>query len=67
MDNILLSDSNAGASERMFEEVKKVWPNWGLQFTPEKIQSGDSVSYLGFKIGLQKIRIQKVQHTFFIH
>ena len=33
----------------------------GLQIAPEKIQRGDSVSYLGYKIGLQKIRAQKAQ------
>ena len=45
----------------MFEEVKKVLPKWGLQITPEKIQRGDSVNYLGYRIGLQKIRTQKAQ------
>ena len=61
MDDILLSDSNADTLERMFEEVKKVLPKWGLQIAPEKIQRGDSVNYLGYKIGLQKIRTQKAQ------
>ena len=40
MDNILLSDlsdSNMDTLERMFEEVKKVLPKWGLQIAPEKI------------------------------
>ena len=32
-----------------------------MQIAPEKIQRGDSVSYLGYKIGLQKIRTQKAQ------
>ena len=36
MDGILLSDSNADTSERMFEEVKNVLPKWGLQIAPEK-------------------------------
>ena len=35
--------------------------NWGLQIAPEKLQRGDSVKYLGYKIGLQKIRTQKAQ------
>ena len=61
MDDILLSDSNIDTLERMFEEVKKVLPKWGLQIAPEKIQRGDSVNYLGYKIGLQKIRTQKAQ------
>ena len=45
----------------MFEEVKIVLPKWGLQIVPEKIQRGDSVNYLGYRIGLQKIRTQKAQ------
>ena len=54
MNNILLSDSNIDTLERMFEEVKIVLPKWGLQIAPEKIHRGDSVNYLGNKIGLQK-------------
>ena len=61
MDGILLSDSNIDTSERMFEEVKKVQHKWGLQISPEKIQRGDSVNYLGYRIGLQKIRTQEAQ------
>ena len=61
MDDILLSDSTIDTLERMFEEVKKVLPKWGLQIAPEKIQRGDSVNYLGYRIGLQKIRTQKAQ------
>ena len=60
-DDILLSDSNIDTLERMFEEVKIVLPKWGLQIAPEKIQRGDSVNYLGYRIGLQKIRTQKAQ------
>ena len=47
MDDILLSNSNIDTLERMFEEVKIVSPKWGLQIAHEKIQKGDSVSYLG--------------------
>ncbi|KAL6045981.1 hypothetical protein STEG23_001675 [Scotinomys teguina] len=61
MDDILLADSNADTLERLFEEVKKILPCWGLQIAPGKIQKGDSINYLGYKIGLQKIRPQKVQ------
>ena len=61
MDDILLSDSNKDILESMFEEVKKVLPRWGLQTAPEKIQRGESINYLGYRIGLQKIRTQKVQ------
>ena len=59
MDDILLSDSNADTLEKMFEEEKKVPYKWGLQIVPEKIQRGDSVNYLGYRRGLQKIRTQK--------
>ena len=51
-DDILLSNSNVDTLERMFEEVKKVLPKWGLQIAPGKIQKGDSVNYLGYKISL---------------
>ena len=61
MDDILLSDSNIDTLERMSEEVKIILPKWGLQITPEKIQRGDSVNYLGYRTGLQKIRTQKTQ------
>ena len=61
MDDILLSYSNIDTLERQFEEVKIVLPKWGLQISPEKIQRGDSVNYLGYKIGLQKIKTQKAQ------
>ena len=40
-------------------EVKKVLPHWGLQIDPENIQRGGSINYLGYKIGLQKMRTQK--------
>ena len=61
MDDILISDQNKDTLERLFEEVKLVLPKWGLQIAPEKIQRGDSVNYLGYKIGLQRIRTQKAQ------
>ena len=35
-DVILLSDSNVDTLERMFEEIKKILPCWGLQIAPEK-------------------------------
>ncbi|CAH6790588.1 Dab1 [Phodopus roborovskii] len=34
----------------MFEKVKEVLPRWGLQIAPEKIQKGESINYLGYKI-----------------
>ena len=34
---------------------------WELQIVPKKIQREDSVNYLGYKIGLQKIRTQTAQ------
>ena len=62
MNDILLSDSSKDTSERMLEEVKNVLPKWGFQIAPEKIQRGDSVNFLGYKIGLQKIRTQKTHY-----
>ena len=61
MDDILLSDQNKDSLAMLFEEVKIVLPKWGLQNAPEKIQRGDSVNYLGYKIGLQRIKTQKAQ------
>ena len=45
----------------MCEEVKEVLPKGGLQNAPENIQRGDSVNYLGYRRGFQKIRTQKEQ------
>jgi hypothetical protein len=46
----------------MFEEVRVILPCLGIQIAPEKkIQTEDSINYLGYKIGLQKIHPQKVQ------
>ena len=36
VDDILLADSNVDTLEKMFEEVKKILPCWGLQIVPEK-------------------------------
>ena len=36
MDSILLSNSNIDTLERVFEEIKKIVPCWGLQIPPEK-------------------------------
>jgi hypothetical protein len=63
MDDILLADPVITIVERMFDEVKehKPLPSWGLQIAPEKIQRGDSISYLRIKMSLQSVRPQKVQ------
>ena len=45
MDDILLSNTNTDTLERMFEEVQKVLPKWGLQIAPEKMQREDSVNH----------------------
>ena len=37
-------------------------PCWRLQNAPEKLRREDSISYLGYKMGLQKIRPQKIQY-----
>lgn len=44
----------------MFKQVKKVLPHWGLQIAQKKAQRGGSINYIGYKLGLQKIRPQKV-------
>ena len=59
MDDILFSDSNADTLERMFEEVKKGYLNRDYKLFLKNKQMGDSVNYLGYKIGLQKIRTQR--------
>ena len=61
MDDIFLADSDKDVLENMLKVTQKVLPCWGLQFTPEKIQRGDSLSYLGYKINQQKNQPQKVQ------
>ena len=58
MDDILLSDSNVDTLERMFEEEN--FALLGITNCSWKIQRGDSINYLGYKIGLQKIKTQKV-------
>ena len=60
MDDILLSNSNIDTLEKNFEEEESVLTAWGLQIAPGKIQIGDSINYLGYKIGQQKIKPQKV-------
>ena len=45
----------------MFDMVMEVLARWGLQIASEKIQRGDSINYLGYKIDLQRIRPQTVQ------
>lgn len=35
--------------------MKRILPCWGFQIAPDKYKEGDSVNYLGYKIGLQKI------------
>ena len=45
----------------MKRKKKKSLPSWGLQIAPEKLQRGDSINHLGYKITLQRVRLQKVQ------
>lgn len=61
MGDILLAGSDAKTLENIFDEINRTLPCWGLQIAPEKLQSGDSLNYLGYKLGLQKIWPQKVQ------
>lgn len=59
IDAILLTKSKV-FRKIMFKKVKKVLPYWGLQIAPKKVQRGGSINYIGYKLGLQKIRPQKV-------
>ena len=45
----------------MFGEVKRTLSCWGLQIAFEKIQRRDSISYLGYKMVLQRIQPPKIQ------
>lgn len=36
MDDPLLADLNVNDLDKMFKEVKKMSPYWGLQIVPEK-------------------------------
>jgi hypothetical protein len=38
MEVILLADLDTDTLERLFDEIKKTLPCWGLQIAPEKIQ-----------------------------
>jgi hypothetical protein len=43
----------------MFKETQRILPCWRLQIVPEKIQRGDSINYLGYKLSQQKILMTK--------
>lgn len=45
----------------MFDKIKGILCCWGLQIDHEKRKRGDSINYLGHKIGLQKTQPQKIQ------
>lgn len=54
MDDVLLADSDKDTLEKMFKEIQRILPCWGLQIVPENIQRVDSINYLGYKISQQK-------------
>lgn len=54
MDDILLSDSDRDVLENTFKVTQRILPCWGLQIALEKIQRGDILSYLCYKISQQK-------------
>ena len=60
MEDILLADSNMIPLKKMFEEMKKISCLEITKFS-RKMQRGDSINYLGYKINPQKIRSQKTQ------
>ena len=45
----------------MFDKIKRILPCWGLQIVPENTQRGESINYLGYNIGLQKVQIRRDQ------
>jgi hypothetical protein len=53
MDDILLANSDKGVLENMFMVTQRILLWWVLWIAPEKIQRGDSVNYLGYKINQQ--------------
>ena len=52
---ILLADSDTDTLGKMFDKIKRILPCWGLQIVPENTQRGESINYLGYNIGLQKV------------
>lgn len=58
MDPILLADSKTNTLEKC-RMKQKILPSWGLQLFPQKIQGRNSVNYLEYKKGLQKIDHRK--------
>lgn len=61
MDDILLIASDTDTLERIFNVIQEISACWGLQVSPEKkIQRGNSLNYLGFKLSKQGIQPQKI-------
>lgn len=58
VDDILLADSVAYTLENIFDEVKNICLAGDYKLLLKK---RDSVNYLGYEIGLQKIQLQKVK------
>lgn len=61
MDDILLADSDKDVLRSMFKVTQRILACWVLQIAPEKIQRGDSFSYLGYKINQQQQQ-QKIHY-----
>ena len=55
MDDTLLADSGTNTLEKMFKKTQSILPCWRLQIGSEKLQRGDSINYLGYKISQQTI------------
>lgn len=63
MNDILLAASYMNILKEIVDDVKK--KNllcWGWPITPEKVQRGDSINYLQYRISLWRVRPQKVQN-----
>lgn len=59
MDNIFLAVSDTVTLEKMFNVIPKNLLCWGLQISHEKIQRGDFLNYLGFKVSKQKFNCKR--------
>jgi hypothetical protein len=64
MGDILLADFDGDVLENMFKVTEKILPCWGLQIAPEKIQRGNYLNCLDYKINQhKKIQPPQVQNS----
>ena len=62
MDDILLADSDMDILGKNVSESKDNLALWvNTNYSWKKVKREDSINYLGYKTGLQKIQLQNVQ------